>query len=313
MLVIGSRAMQRAFGGAREALDWDLVATPGELEALASRLRRLPGIPSTRRKAYFLYEGVPLEVIIATPSNAWSEVLAYPSEATETVPALGRLRFASGALLLLLKTAHAHLAPHWEKTVADVDFLASRVALDAGRESLLARMRTVAEEHCGPVMCAFPDRFQVLPEPASSAAAGRRRRMVLSLGGVIAAVTADGSGSIMRRALRDGEALPLLRELTMVRAAEELYAGAPVHGAGGESSERHAVDDALRALCTREMGRSVRIALAPHAEAVRRSVAPGFSVALVERANATGDDVALSLARGHAGSRLTMSDRYLNL
>ncbi len=94
--------------------------------------------------------------------------------------------------------------------------------------------------------------------------------------------------------------------------AAELYAGGAVRGGGGESSERRAVDDALRALCTREMGRSVRIALAPHAEAVRRSVAPGFSVALLERANATGDDVALSLAPGPTGSPRTMSDRYLN-
>ncbi len=313
MLVIGSRAMRRAFGGAREALDWDVVAAPEELEALASRLRRLRGVPSTRGKAYFLFEDRPLEVIVATPSSAWSEVLAYPSEAIEMVPALGRVHFASAALLLLLKLSHAHLAPHWEKTVADLDFLASRVALDTGTASLLARLRAVAEEHCGPVKCAFPDRYQLLPEPASCAAACRRRRMVLSFGGSIATATRDGDGSIMRRAPRDDEALPLLRELTMVRAAEELYAEAVARGAGGnESRERRAVDDALRALCTRELGRSVRIPLAPHAEAVRRSVAPGFSIALLERANATGDDAALSLAPGHTGSPRTMSDRYLN-
>ena len=146
ILVVGSRAMRHAFPTARAALDWDVIATPEQADALRRRLPLLPGFRSrTHDKIFLSLDGTPLEVIVAEPGSAWRALIDRPASAAH-VEGLGAVAFARPSTLLMMKLVHVHLPMQWDKTADDIDALYTRrVRLDEGDLPLVARLRTLAE------------------------------------------------------------------------------------------------------------------------------------------------------------------------
>jgi hypothetical protein len=294
MLVIGSRALAHWFRHARAPLDWDLVGTSAELEALRAKLPPLANTPWSKRKAYFLHRGRPLEVLVPAAGNVWEAVLAR-SGAKIDDPLLGSLTFASPETLLLLKLAHAHLPSQWDKTVEDIDFLRrARVELDSEAERLLSLLCDNNERWLGP-------RRQLVDQPLRLiAAAGSdgfalRRELHRTLGDRTGPWLDPKRPHCARSLPRDASGrAALLAELAMAEAiAEDLYPSLGTARAD-TTTERAAVRNALRALATRQLGREARLALAPHALDAERRIPTGFSHALQRRLAARAARCALA-------------------
>lgn len=288
MLVIGSRALAHVYPAARACLDWDLVGTADELEQLHRTLTPLPGVSQRRDKAYFLHRGAPVEFLLAE-HNEWSDVLARPGLPGHE-PVLGALTFASPDTQLMLKLAHVHLPRNWEKTSADVALLRRRGARVPQGDPLLERLRQRTERRIGKNECRFAE-----PGRLRAQAPGNqlllRSRVHHALGDCVERY-ADPRQPWRARRLpsHEADAKALLAELTMVHAVTDRLLDVARPNA---EQERTAVRETARLLCTRVLGRDVRLCLAPFAHDVIGAIPAGFSHRLLAAARASSALTAL--------------------
>jgi hypothetical protein len=313
MLVIGSRALRRSFPDARLCLDWDLVATRAEVDALTGRLEPLYPRAWSAHKRLFLLGDRPVEVIIAD-DTVWTDVLALEGART-SFEGLGAVTVASPSTLLLLKLSHVHLTHHWRKTSGDVDFLLGHdVTLPEDLEPLLERLRVHAERRRGVERCAFGPPMRLFAHAASPAIAQRRRAMHRALGDRVSAWV-DPARPELARSLPSTRraAADLLAELATVHAVEHVLAPARGGERATDKEEANAIAEALETLCTDVLGRRARVALAPHAREAARRVRPRFSRALgAIAAKPTGIEGASAFAPSAARADLGAMAPYVN-
>ncbi len=138
MLLIGSRAIVLHFPDFRAPKDWDLIATPAEIDRLREVLEPLE-LPGGSTKPTFRYDGAMLEVASTGTSEYWAHVYdLFANEPQLDVPQLGRLRVAPAAYLLLTKQCGlVYHTAHWHKNLEDLYFLRDRIPVISDQISAL--------------------------------------------------------------------------------------------------------------------------------------------------------------------------------
>lgn len=300
MLLIGSRAIVVHFPDFRAPKDWDLIASPAEIDGLRALLEPLE-FPGGAKKPTFLYRGAMVEVAETAKSEYWAHVHAlFANEQVLDVPGLGRLRVAPAAYLLLTKQCGLvyHIG-HWHKNLEDLYFLRDRVPVISDEVAALLPMSLADSEG----MFREGHARQVIPMTchpgATSFYDGRvhrdlHRRLALGDRPCVDAPGAWQSFPDLPKAERQAQMRLLLAEEAMVLASErvrELGLVSPAQAAGqGQMREEAALTTwALRMLTTGSLPVGWRYFGVNHFREIQELIPAGWSARLGELASSHAD------------------------
>jgi hypothetical protein len=290
MLLIGSRAIRVHFPEFRQPRDWDIVCTAEDIAALA---RKLPPVnePPKAGKARFWMDGAIVEMISASASAYWHEVLTrFDGEPTIVHDVLGELALAPVPYIILSKQcALVYGGVHWHKNLEDLCFLWDRqpdmpedyVALGAASiansaEHFLATHTATAHSK----LTCHPSEVGVTVNDPGQLPLHVQLHELLAGPGHTTAASPGWRGFPERRGADRTEAmLALVTEEVLVMAAQQ---GVTLRALGAPEPEDVLVRWALRQFATGKLPVSWRYFLVNHYREIVARVPRGWSARLPE-------------------------------